>query len=178
MSRRSSTGWLAGAAGLAVAVAAAWFGIDLGSGDGAQLADATAADSTATSAVGSTATTAAGHGGGAATATERATGTDGTSAIETCPLDTLPEEAADTVADVRAGGPFEHPDNDGTRFGNYEGRLPDQARDHYREYTVDTPGLDHRGARRIVTGGEPPEDPETWYYTADHYESFCEIPDA
>ena len=174
MSRRSSTGWLAGAAGLAVAVAAAWFGIDLGSGDGAQPADATAADSTATSAVGSTATTAAGHGGGAATAT----GTDGTSAIETCPLDTLPEEAADTVADVRAGGPFEHPDNDGTRFGNYEGRLPDQARDHYREYTVDTPGLDHRGARRIVTGGEPPEDPETWYYTADHYESFCEIPDA
>lgn len=174
MSRRSSTGWLAGAAGLAVAVAAAWFGIDLGSGDGAQPADATATD-----AAGSTAaTTAAGHGGGAATATPRATGTDGTSAMETCPLDTLPDEAADTVADVRAGGPFEHPDNDGTRFGNYEGRLPDQDRDHYREYTVDTPGLDHRGARRIVTGGDPAEDPETWYYTADHYESFCEIPDA
>ena len=32
-----------------------------------------------------------------------------------------------------------------------------------------TPGLDHRGARRIVTGGQPPE---MYYYTDDHYDSF------
>ena len=29
--------------------------------------------------------------------------------------------------------------------------------------------LDHRGARRIVTGGKPPSE---YYYTDDHYESF------
>ena len=34
---------------------------------------------------------------------------------------------------------------------------------------METPGLSHRGARRIVTGGDPPE---AWYYTDDHYDSF------
>ena len=34
---------------------------------------------------------------------------------------------------------------------------------------MDTPGLSHRGARRIVTGGNPPRE---WYYTDDHYDSF------
>ena len=48
-------------------------------------------------------------------------------------------------------------------------RLPRQPRGWYREYTVDTPGLSHRGARRIVTGGNPPRE---WYYTDDHYDSF------
>jgi ribonuclease T1 len=54
-------------------------------------------------------------------------------------------------------------------FFNREGRLPSRPRGYYREYTVDTPGLGHRGARRIVTGGEPPD---VWYYTDDHYDSF------
>ena len=54
-------------------------------------------------------------------------------------------------------------------FGNREQRLPQRSRGYYREYTVDTPGLSHRGARRIVTGGDPPE---AWYYTDDHYDSF------
>ena len=53
-----------------------------------------------------------------------------------------------------------------------------QSSDFYREYTVETPGLDHRGARRIVTGGGSETDPEVWTFTDDHYESFCEIPDA
>ena len=76
--------------------------------------------------------------------------------------------------DVEAGGPFEYPGKDGSTFGNYEGYLPDESRGYYREYTVETPGLDHRGARRIVTGGGA-TDPEVWYFTDDHYESFCEF---
>lgn len=97
---------------------------------------------------------------------------------DTCALDSLPDEAEETATDINAGGPYDFPDNDNQRFGNYEGVLPDQDSGYYREYTVVTPGLDHRGARRIITGGGTEEDPETWYYTDDHYESFCEIPDA
>ena len=98
--------------------------------------------------------------------------------LSTCAMDSLPREAADTTADILAGGPYEYPDNDNARFGNYEGRLPQESRDYYREYTVDTPGLDHRGAKRIITGGGSETDPDVWYYTDDHYESFCSIPDA
>ena len=75
-------------------------------------------------------------------------------------------------------GPYEHPDNDNKRFGNYEGVLPKESKNYYREYTVDSPGVNHRGAKRIVTGGGTETDPDVWYYTDDHYESFCEIPDA
>lgn len=95
-----------------------------------------------------------------------------------CALDSLPAEAEETAEDINAGGPYEFPDNDNQRFGNYEGVLPARESGYYREYTVVTPGLSHRGARRIITGGGTEEDPETWYYTDDHYESFCEIPDA
>ena len=94
-----------------------------------------------------------------------------------CELATLPEEADEVVDDILAGGPFAYPENDDTHFGNYEGRLPEADGDYYREFTVETPGLDHRGPRRIVTGGDS-RDPDVWYYTDDHYESFCEIPDA
>jgi guanyl-specific ribonuclease Sa len=80
----------------------------------------------------------------------------------------LPPEARATVALIQRGGPFPHR-QDGSVFGNRERRLPAQARGYYREYTVDTPGLSHRGARRIVTGGNPPQ---VWYYSDDHYDSF------
>lgn len=80
----------------------------------------------------------------------------------------LPPEARATIGMIQRGGPFPHR-QDGSTFGNREGRLPRKPRGWYREYTVDTPGLDHRGARRIVTGGDPPRD---WYYTDDHYDSF------
>ena len=82
--------------------------------------------------------------------------------------DFLPSEAQDTLALIAAGGPFPHP-QDGGVFGNREKRLPAKPRGYYREYTVDTPGLSHRGARRIITGGQPPE---MYYYTDDHYDSF------
>lgn len=80
----------------------------------------------------------------------------------------LPPEAAATIALIQRGGPFPYR-QDGQVFGNFEGHLQRQPRGWYREYTVDTPGLGHRGARRIVTGGQPPRE---WYYSGDHYRSF------
>ena len=74
-----------------------------------------------------------------------------------------------TLALIEQGGPFPYPQKDGTTFYNREGRLPAQSQGYYREYTVPTPGLSHRGARRIVTGGNPPT---VYYLTVDHYESF------
>ncbi|QCC78657.1 hypothetical protein E2C04_06845 [Nocardioides daphniae] len=82
----------------------------------------------------------------------------------------LPREARRVLDLIDAGGPFAHPDKDGSRFGNFEGRLPARPRGYYREYTVPTPGIDHRGARRIVTGQAGQR-----YWTADHYESFARI---
>ncbi|AGF73065.1 ribonuclease domain-containing protein [Corynebacterium halotolerans] len=99
-------------------------------------------------------------------------------AYPACELDSLPDQTDLVVDDILTGGPFTYPEKDGTRFGNYEGVLPDEQLGFYREYTVDTPGLSHRGERRIVTGGGTEADPEVWYYSDDHYESFCEIPDA
>ena len=95
------------------------------------------------------------------------------SGLPTC--EGLPGEAWDTVDLIEAGGPFPHPDNDDKRFGNYERNLPEQPKNYYREYTVDTPGVNHRGARRIVTGGGADGHVDEWFYTADHYESFCEM---
>lgn len=80
----------------------------------------------------------------------------------------LPPEARETIVAIQRGGPFAHR-QDGAAFGNREGRLPRRERGFYREYTVDTPGVKHRGARRIVTGGSPPQ---VWYYTDNHYDTF------
>ncbi|WP_307816588.1 ribonuclease domain-containing protein [Nocardioides limicola] len=81
----------------------------------------------------------------------------------------LPAEAHDVLARIDAGGPFRY-DKDGSTFGNFERLLPAQRHGWYREYTVDTPGLSHRGAKRIVTGGTA-----EFYWTEDHYESFERI---
>jgi ribonuclease T1 len=81
----------------------------------------------------------------------------------------LPTEARATLALIKAGGPLPYP-QDGRVFSNREKLLPLQRRGYYREYTVRTPGVRERGARRIVagSGGE-------YYYTADHYRSFRRI---
>ena len=81
----------------------------------------------------------------------------------------LPAEARQTLALIKAGGPFAHA-RDGATFHNREGRLPERAGGYYREYTVRTPGARDRGARRIVAGkgGE-------YYYTHDHYRTFRRI---
>lgn len=89
-------------------------------------------------------------------------------------LPTLPLEAQATHRLILMGGPFPY-QKDGTVFGNRERLLPMQARGHYREYTVKTPGARNRGARRIVCGGQPPSQPDVCYYTSDHYASFKRI---
>jgi guanyl-specific ribonuclease Sa len=80
----------------------------------------------------------------------------------------LPPEARETLALIARGGPYPYR-QDGVVFGNYEHLLPNQPRGWYHEYTVETPGAHDRGARRIITGGNPPE---VYYYTDDHYRSF------
>jgi ribonuclease T1 len=93
---------------------------------------------------------------------------------ETSPSDgiTDPQEREQldvTLALIERGGPFPHK-QDGTVFGNREGRLPSHPRGYYHEYTVKTPGARTRGARRVIrgSGGET-------YYTRDHYETFMRI---
>ncbi|WP_439648105.1 ribonuclease domain-containing protein [Corynebacterium lemuris] len=102
----------------------------------------------------------------------------GVSSLEVCSVDTLPTEADPVIDDILSGGPYAYPGEDGGHFGNYEGVLPDENNSYYRSFTVDTPGLPHRGTKRIVVGGGTEDDPDVWYYSDDHYESFCEIPDA
>lgn len=85
-------------------------------------------------------------------------------------VDELPPEAAETLELIDDGGPYPYPGKDGSTFGNFEGVLPDRQRGYYAEYTVETPGLSHRGARRIIAG-----DGGELYWTEDHYESFERI---
>lgn len=81
----------------------------------------------------------------------------------------LPAEARAVIRRIDAGGPFQHR-QDGVTFQNREGLLPKQASGYYREYTVDTPGADDRGARRLVAGRQG-----ELYYTPDHYRSFSRV---
>lgn len=85
----------------------------------------------------------------------------------------LPKEAQQTLILIKQGGPFPYP-KDGSVFRNYEGVLPKQKRGYYHEFTVKTPGARNRGARRIVSGGEPATSGE-YYYTDDHYATFRRI---
>ena len=89
-------------------------------------------------------------------------------------LHQLPRQGQKTYRLIHAGGPFPY-EKDGTVFGNRERLLPAMRRGYYREYTVKTLGVRHRGARRIVCGGLQPQQPETCYYTSDHYSSFKRI---
>lgn len=87
------------------------------------------------------------------------------------PAAQLPAEARATLALIRKGGPFPYA-KDGAVFSNREKALPRQRRGYYREYTVKTPHVRTRGARRIIwgAGGE-------FYYTDDHYNHFWRIRD-
>jgi ribonuclease T1 len=91
--------------------------------------------------------------------------------MPTVAVSDLPPEGQTVLKRIATGGPFPY-EKDGSVFGNRERLLPPHRRGYYREYTVPTPGLSHRGARRIVCGGEEPRKPEACYYTADHYASF------
>ena len=81
----------------------------------------------------------------------------------------LPSETRATLARIKNGGPFPYK-RDGAVFNNFERRVPVSKRGYYREYTVPTPGVRDRGARRIIAGrkGE-------LYYTGDHYRTFRRI---
>ncbi len=82
----------------------------------------------------------------------------------------LPGQGQDTLALIAAGGPFSS-NRDGIPFGNRERILPKEKRGFYREYTVRTPGVKNRGARRIVCGGDQ-RAADLCYYSDDHYQSF------
>lgn len=85
----------------------------------------------------------------------------------------LPVEAQKTLQLIKQGGPFPFA-KDGVVFGNYEGILPKHRRGYYHEFTVKTPGVRTRGARRIIIGGELVSSRER-YYTEDHYATFKRI---
>ncbi|MGH8640651.1 MAG: ribonuclease domain-containing protein [Burkholderiales bacterium] len=93
----------------------------------------------------------------------------GPAAIPEVAVAELSEQARQTIALIRKGGPYPY-ERDGIVFGNFEKLLPLKERGYYREYTVSTPGMKSRGAWRIVAGrgGE-------LYYTDDHYQSFKRI---
>ena len=55
----------------------------------------------------------------------------------------------------------------GSRFGNYEGLLPEADGRTYQECDIDTVGASSRGAKRIVFSNDG-----LIYYTEDHYASF------
>lgn len=55
----------------------------------------------------------------------------------------------------------------GSRFGNYEGLLPEAPGRSYTECDIDTLGASSRGAKRIVFSNDG-----LIYYTDNHYESF------
>jgi hypothetical protein len=77
--------------------------------------------------------------------------------------DSLPPEARDTIKRIISNGPFPYPVKDGSAFGNHFGDLPEGR---YLEYTVPTPGVVTRGARRIVARKKTAQ----LFFTACHYE--------
>jgi ribonuclease T1 len=93
----------------------------------------------------------------------------GGDAIQFVAVTELSAEARETLRLVKQHGPFPFP-RDGVVFSNYEHRLPQQPRNYYHEYTVKTPDVRNRGARRIVCGPLP-----ECYYSGDHYRTFQRI---
>lgn len=179
--------------GLLCAAIAVWTGINVSNDSGNSTASSTsvasnaahlstpsasASPSSSRTSGGSGSGKSGGSGSGGSGSAAGGSGGSGGSGLPSCPLNSLPTEADEVAHDILAGGPFDHPDEDGSHFGNYQRILPRKNSNFYREYTVETPGVGHRGARRIVVGGGSDTDPDVWYYTDDHYESFCEIPDA
>jgi guanyl-specific ribonuclease Sa len=75
----------------------------------------------------------------------------------------LPREAHATIRLILSGGPFPYPGKDGSSFGNRFGDLPGGD---YLEYTVRTPSVTNRGARRIVARKKSGQ----LFFTACHYE--------
>ena len=164
--------------GLLCAAIAVWTGINVSNDSGTSTASSTSAASNAARLSTPSASASPSSSRASGGSSSGKSGGSGGAGLPSCPLNSLPTEADEVAHDILAGGPFDHPDEDGSHFGNYQRILPRKNSNFYREYTVETPGVGHRGARRIVVGGGSDTDPDVWYYTDDHYESFCEIPDA
>jgi guanyl-specific ribonuclease Sa len=92
------------------------------------------------------------------------------SGMRVAPLSSLPPEVERTLELIERGGPFPYPDTDGATFGNRENVLPEKPPGYYREYTVQSPGSQGRGPRRLVTGER-----DEVYYTRDHDASFVVV---
>jgi ribonuclease T1 len=103
-----------------------------------------------------------------ASAALAATHTPG-SGLPTVTAGKLPAEARQVLTQIDHGGPFRY-SQDGTVFGNFEGRLPKRPSGYYHEYTVPTPGERDRGARRLIAGRNG-----DLYYTDDHYDTFRQV---
>jgi len=97
------------------------------------------------------------------------TGLFGAAQAEEIRFADLPPEARATLQLIDSSGPFPY-SRDGIVFGNYERQLPSRPRGYYHEYTVPTPGVRNRGARRIIVGKASER-----YYTDDHYRTFRRI---
>jgi filamentous hemagglutinin len=86
---------------------------------------------------------------------------------ETPEADRVLEEIGPTLERIESGVNYPHR-NDGSNFANRDETLPVQAdEEYYTEYVHPTPGVDHAGQQRVVTGKEG-----EIYYTPDHYENF------
>jgi ribonuclease T1 len=94
--------------------------------------------------------------------------------LATISVTELPKQGQQVYVLIAQGGPFAN-DKDGVVFGNREQQLPQHKRGYYREYTVKTPSVRNRGAKRIVCGGLQVQSPDVCYYTEDHYSSFRKI---
>ena len=177
MPNSNQTGWkkIAGALGAVVlAAAGAYFGIDTSSNSDSTSAKSSEASGTATP---STASGSESKNAPKPSASNK-NGSKKAAKSGECAVDTLPPEADDVINRILSDQDHLYSQHDGKHFGNYQNRLPREKSDYYREYTVKTPGDRSRGARRIVVGGGTENDPDVWYYTPDHYDSFCVIPDA
>jgi ribonuclease T1 len=95
------------------------------------------------------------------------------SSLPSIALAELPPQGQDVYAKIVQGATFAH-EKDGSVFGNRERQLPVYKRGYYREYTVRTPGVRNRGARRLICGGVQ-QLPDVCYYTEDHYASFRKV---
>ncbi|MDN5716697.1 MAG: ribonuclease [Janibacter sp.] len=146
--------------GFVLILLAAWIVITGGSGDSGR--DSGGASSTSASGGSRSAAPTSGSG-------DSSGGSTPSSGLDTIAESALPAEGRETLALIRSDGPFPY-DRDGITFQNREGILPSQQRGYYSEYTVPTPGLDHRGAQRIVCG-----EARDCFYTDDHYDSFRQI---
>jgi ribonuclease T1 len=115
------------------------------------------------------ATTQPAIGGSSASLSAPPVRTSVTTRIPSISIDKLPPEASQTIQSIERGDRFPYR-QDGTVFGNRERRLPIAPYRTYHEYTVPTPGLRTRGARRIITAPQ-----QVYYYTGDHYRSFQQV---